>query len=92
MTEQTKERDYIDSFEENKNLMMALKKSMDLGDQFHIPLADDTHMTMPQNVARHCFDVLMRIKSTDRELYIQEMGSCRTKFITGVRYLLAVKP
>lgn len=84
-----KERDYIDSFEENKNLLMALKKASDLGESFEIPLVDGSTVVIADTAAIHCVDVLMQVKSADRELFCQEMGKDRATFMAGLRLLLS---
>jgi hypothetical protein len=82
-------RDYIDSYEENKNLMMALKKSADLGTDFEIPLEDGTTMVIPEDTALNSIDYLMTLKPDDRESFTKEMGKSQQGFVIGLRKALS---
>lgn len=82
-------RDYIDSYEENKNLMMALKKSADLGTDFEIPLEDGTTMVIPEDTAVRSLNYLMTLKPLDREAFILDMGKSQQGFILGLRKALS---
>lgn len=85
-------RDYIDSFEENKNGLMALKKAMDLGGSFQIQLDNGETITVAAPVAKAVHDVLMEIKAIPRAELSEKMMTSKASFIEVLTVALNTAP
>jgi hypothetical protein len=62
-----KNREYIQSHEENKNPIMALKKAVDLGVHHEIELDSNETVSMSSETAQKALQFLIELKSNDRE-------------------------